>query len=514
MPWRVTFACLIATLTSTAQSRTPTLIPDIESDLRAQPAPHDWRAKPSTFNLITVDPRARSGKVWIRKSAEGLVVAGQVDGPPPDFPPSAAGLMTKDHVEIWLAVTPNPEFDTMVWDYRQGSIALPEGEKSCPDAAAEGDIPEEERERWVENCQKWVRWQRSYRAQLTRLFARQWQLAPQAGAETFAQPALRTLANLSQNPSDQQLAPWPKALDAPRLLATPDSSPAGGYRFETVIPWRMFPPSGVATIQDVQILVEVFSPAPAGAKNGPYSTTAPGRRYGNFASFNLARFTTPRRYRLTLCDEPLSGYFYPSDSEMIASTFFFQHVVGSLESAALSDIRIDMHHYSKEVAPGKLLCGPRLYYFDSVRRTKLIVPGTDPGIGQIEVGEEDLGLRRDSNGRLLIRHGPREAEYNEGNGLGRCAACPVGALDIYSMDSTGSLETLLTIMTDRVDPVPGGLEDLDIQVSRDWSRVVVYLKTDDKWSSQAYCRKAGPYEKCGTPGHAAPPEPRTMRFDQ
>ncbi len=58
---------------------------------------------------------------------------------------------------------------------------------------------------------------------------------------------------------------------------------------------------------------------------------------------------------------------------------------------------------------------------------------------------------------------------------------------------------------------------MDIQLSKDWSRIEVYRHkaetAENTWEDEFYCRKDTTYEKCGT-AKKRPPQPRTLNLNQ
>ncbi len=428
------FLWLCCTLALAAE-QTPVNVPDAAKDFAAS-AVHNWRNQPPTFTLTAAVPGARAGRVWVRKTHEGLVIAGEVDGAPPEFPSTADALISKDHVEIWLAQQPSPELPVMGWGNQFGEIQLPQGRNSCAEGGKESNVGD------VNLCQEWAKVQNAYRIQLKRLFARQWQLSPQVTVETFATAAYRAIGDESRaGRRTTNVAELLKPSGVPALKAQPN--PSGGYDFETLISWDLFPPSSQVSLQDLYLLVEVFNAAPPGKKSGPYSSTAPGRGYANFASFNRIHFEQPRQFTITPCeypavganffDEPAKGYFLPSSEGVINRTFVLQnHFEGyAYNATGFSPEIVPTSFFWKKLAENKYICGP-LARISASGKAADLVEKTSEGPRQITITKDSFDVLALPDSSLLLRDGPR-VTYSK-FGSGQCGACPGTELNIYSID--------------------------------------------------------------------------------
>jgi hypothetical protein len=507
---------LAFTILSTAQQK-PVLVAD-------GVAPSDWHSQTPTFVLTPAGPGARPGQVWVRKSPDGLLIAGHVDGAPPVFPAHAGELMTKEHLEIWLAVEPNPEMPVMGWGNQFGDIDLPNGELSC--AAALKDVSGDDVDtELTENCQSWARKQRSYRIQLKRLFVRQWQLAPQVGVESFAAPAYRQIEQIFAGSKAEDAVSLPKELKpegVPEMKVKLHSG--SGYDFETLIPWKLFPPAKDPAVRQVTLMVEVFAPALAVRKSGVYSTTAPGRGYADFAAFSQIQFGRAKEYQISPChysatvpdawgDGTHTAYFFPSQEELVRKTLALDNYRAgyAYEPAGLSPEVGSSEFFWKNVAPGEYLCGPPLRYYKGGAGTDL-KSGFNGHKRQsaLYIDKDDFDVHRLPGGPLLIRNGPRTTILTR-FGTGTCGACPVGELAVYSLDQNLKLSELLNLS----DVVGNELDDMDIQISPAWDRVGLYRHKQDAetWDDEFYCLKGTSYEKCGT-AQTPPPEPLTLKMKE
>lgn len=523
---RLIFFCLIIGLTCAAV-QSPVSVPDVSPAYSSTAAPHDWHGLPPAFTLTPGGPGARTGKVWVLKSEAGLVIAGYVDGSAPAFPASAAELMEKDHVEIWLSAVPNPELPVIGWGNQFGDTELPKGEDSCADVGkATGQELDKE---GIEQCVEWANKQKSYRVQLKRLFARQWQLAPGIGIEAFATPAYQTIEQkFTAGMKDYEVNP-PKDLKpqsgVPTLQARPS---AQGYDFETVIPWKLFPPVNSVSVRDLSLLVEVFSAAPPGKKMGPYSTTAPGRGYAAFAAFNRISLERPRQYTIGDCDYPVvgldlldmqkKGYFIPGDTAVVSDTFILENYrMGyAYEPSGLSPGTRATHLFSRQIASGEYLCGPALRIFKAGKANDFTLPEEDIGRHAIIVDREAFAVHSQPSGVLLIRNGP-QVTYSK-YGSGQCGACPRVRLELYALAPDLTFEPLLDIY----DVIGNDFDDMDVQLSPDWTRISVfrhrsqYMAEEHKagWEDEFYCLTQGAYKKCGAVADTPPPQPRSVVIEE
>jgi hypothetical protein len=295
----------LATTLALAQTSTPVNVQDADPEFAAS-TNRDWHALPPTFQLQPATPGARTGQIWVRKVPEGLLIAGHVDGSPPDFPTSVADLTTKDHVEIWLAQQPNPAFPPIGWGEQHGDYEFPKGENSCEENVEA--LPSNDQ--IVGECKQWVRQQIRFRRKLRRLFVRQWDLAPNVGAETFASIAYATIA--------KNVIHDLKPDGVPAL--TVQTATVGGYDFETLISWQMFPPLNTTRVQDLYLVVRVFGPSRPSEKHLRYSSTVlpshhePARRNDSeqlhravFSGSDHIRLEHPREYTITPCHYDVIG---------------------------------------------------------------------------------------------------------------------------------------------------------------------------------------------------------------
>lgn len=521
----LTFFCLITGLTCAA-GQSPVSVPDVGPAYSGTAAPHDWHGQLPSFTLTPAAPGAPAGKIWVRKSEAGMVIAGQVEGASPDFPKSVAELMAKDHVEVWLAVVPNPVLPVLGWGNQFGDNELRQGETSCAtEKNIAGDPPDQQD---IQQCVEWVKRQKSYRTQLKRLFARQWQLAPGLGKEAFSVPAYQAI---QQNfiGSDKEFSPEPpKELRPQESVPELKTKPAEhGYDFEILVPWKLFPPVNSTAPREFYLLVEVFAAAPPGKKTGAYATTSPGRRYADFAAFHRLTFENPRQYTISECayppmgldflSKPLPGYFFPGESAVVAHTFVLENYRAgyAYKPAGLSPVTRSTDFFSRELAPGEHLCGPALRHFKAGKGTDFTLAGEE-GRHAVIVDKAGFDIHKLSSGTLLVRNGPQSSYSLFGSG--QCGACPRVELQVYSIAADLRIKRLISIY----DVIGNFIDDMDVQLSPDWERISVYRSHSEYasdehppgWDDEFYCLRQDTYQKCGVPAHNPPPEPRTIKIEE
>jgi hypothetical protein len=118
--------------------------------------------RPPDITLVPHGPDARHGHVWVQSVGYGLLVVGEVDGGPPDFPRNKNLILERDHVEIWLAGAKDPELPPIGWGNRfQEEVTLPNGADSCADWVKKS--VSENTEAMEKKCRRWADMQSHYR---------------------------------------------------------------------------------------------------------------------------------------------------------------------------------------------------------------------------------------------------------------------------------------------------------------------------------------------------------------
>jgi hypothetical protein len=508
-----------------ADAASPIMIP--ESFLKFdRSAPQKLEGNPD-LELIPQMEGARTGKVYLRKTFKGLIIAGTVTGGTPQFATTAAELMTKEHLEIWLGVTPNPELPAIGWGNQFDDIELPQGEASC---AGLGKTTSSVSNVKLEECQEFVRKQKRYRVYFNRLFVRQWQLAPNVAVERFAAMAYQTIeerfgAGKDHNPEMLPKLLKPSGVPESVFRTRPDST---GYDFEVLVPWKLFQPTDNKTLKDIAVLIEAYAPAVPGEKFGVYATSAPGRRYGTASTFNQARFAEERTYELTPCDYDLNGLdihdkqvkalFFPTESQLISDTFILENYkMGyAYGPSGLSPRARPTHFFWKQLEKNEYVCGPTLRYKKGDQVAELETTDNQSTSQVVIEEEKSFDVRRLSDGILLIKDGPRQTWSKYGSGM--CGGCPRAFAQFFTFSSDFKVRRVFQMY----DVVGNEISDVDVQVSPDWSRIAVYrLKADlspggnqpePTWRDQFYCFKNKTYGECEPEAHSPAPEPRTLTF--
>jgi hypothetical protein len=144
--------------------------------------------RPADITLVPHGADARHGHIWVQNVGYGLLIVGEVDGDPPDFPRNKNLILERDHVEIWMADARDPELPPMGWGDRvEEAVTLPNGADSCADWAKKS--VSENKEAMEKKCQRWADLQAHYRPYFKRLFVRQYLVTPDYAVESFAGPA-------------------------------------------------------------------------------------------------------------------------------------------------------------------------------------------------------------------------------------------------------------------------------------------------------------------------------------
>ncbi len=492
------------------------------------PAPvSEFTNIPPDIILIPDREGARQGRIWVRTEGEGLLIAGKVEGEPPDFPQAKNEMLLKDHVEIWLAGAPDVEMPQLGWADYFGGTYLPKGSRSCADF----EWPPQEQSEAEKKCRDWADQQLNYRRYLKRLFVRQWLVAPGFYTESFATPAYRELLTKFGGAREIYVNDGPRLLEPRGQVRTWMFSDGSGYSFQIFVPFTALPPLSSLKISELYLLVDVFGPAPSGKKTGAYSSSSSARVYGEPKTFNRVRLDEPVSYRLTPCNLPLLGmdmeqelseqrpthpaWFVPSSksaSSYEAETFALMNdIVPSREGPGGPSPGIRLTHYFwNRVGPEEWVCGPPLSHQ---------IHGESESFPYV-VSRDGFEAKRLPDGDLLIKNGPRV--YNWASNA-QCGACPRTELAIYDLGKDRKIFEAL-----RLDGIVDGTQFIsqDFTLSPDWSRVTEYDQAADEndeagfWSSTTYCLKmdeekyetsAPIYKPCGQRKNVQPPNPPVLK---
>ena len=184
------------------------------------PVPQGIYAAPPTMSLIPHSPLAHAGSVWLRSTPNGLHIFGRVQASDDNFrwPRQKSEMLSSDHVEVWLAASPDVSMPDIGWGNQFGPNVLASG-KDCAKLLTDinnGSVPQ------IAACERWYNQQTQYRQYLRRLFVRQWLIAGDEStgrAHVFEDFASAAWAGLSTSFFSEDLPGAFVALDVGALLA-------------------------------------------------------------------------------------------------------------------------------------------------------------------------------------------------------------------------------------------------------------------------------------------------------
>lgn len=497
----------------------PISVPQMQSS-GLQGSIADFRSMPPDITLIPHGESARNGHLWIRNLGYALVIAGEVDGDSPDFPKNQNWILSKDHVEVWLAAVTDVPMPVIGWGNQYKENEFPKGQDSCADFGRQPgspDLPEARQKK----CRDWVATQQRYRPVFKRLFTRQWLLTDYYSVESYAAPAFEAITRDFASDQPQYSEEVPATLKPQGKVQmwvgrqwVSHDRPA--YTFQIEIPYLSFPPLPTLVLRDLRLMVDVFSPAPPGKKMGPFSTSAPLRVYGKPETFNWIRLDPVRAFQMTPCDigltgtdkhrEDHSGWFIPHASESTgwqSDAFVLVNESHGYDDGpdGLSPVVRRIHNFWHGIDTGEWVCGPDLTY----RKGE-----TTKRLGET-VGEEGFDAKRISDGTLLIKSGPRSYGINS---MGQCGACPRVDMRIFSVDKDFKLSEALNLSG--IIDTNGQSEDFSL--TGDWSKVTQFEEEaeNDKgepgaWSSTTWCLGDAEYRKCEQKQNVEPPDPPLLK---
>ena len=500
-----------------AQQTKPVAVPEIHPPVIGSSI-GEYEQLPADMTLVPRGAGARAGRLWVRNIGNGLLIIGDIEGGAPDFPRNRSFLLSKDHIEVWLAAGSDVDLPEIGWGNQFGETLLPKGPNSCADYVTNPAPQADELKKKESKCREWAATQEHYRGYFRRLFLRQWILTPDYAVESFASPAYEEITQKFASDQQRNSAEVPEALKpqgAPKIWLQPSPK---GYTFQILVPYVFSPPLPSLEVRELRLLVDVFSPAPAGKKTGQYSTSSPARVWGKPETFNALRLNPPRVFHLTPCDMALKGadayrdvkdaWFIPkSGQEWEYESDAFLVVNGSggyrYEPDGLSPVIRPLHYFSHNVSPGEWVCGPQLTY----------KKGLKTEVFGETVAEQGFDARRAENGDLLVKTGPR-VYYSE-FGTGQCGACARTELRIWEITPDMKIFEALGL-GDIVDSGTGASQDFS--VSPDWSQVTEYNQgnMDEEgnpasWSSTAWCLGKDGYKECGKKDNVQPPDPPVLK---
>lgn len=449
----------------------------------------EWIGLPPTFALHTSQSGGRHGSVWIRQVPEGLLIAGNVDGPAPDFATSTEDMTRKDHVEVWLAPPTQPLLPPIGYGDQSQEISNIE--------ACGGE----------QKCREWFQKMVVHRRLMGRTFVRQYGMSPGAVFEAFAKPAYeQMLAPIEPNFQKYVAAVAPSG--APTFLSAP--SGAGGYSFEALVPWEAFPPFASLQLRRFQLMVDVFSAHTGASKDQPYSSTSASRRYGDPSSFNTVALETGRQFHVTACGYPLAGrnqlgesgpaLFFPQRAEDVTRVFRLLNFE-PIYSFYLSPITEVTDFAEKQMPDHAVVCGPRL----AVARNGAVQRFAR------DVDPATLDVKMEPDGSYLLLSGPTWKRATKSQDVGCCEGLPMIDFHVWVISPAGKIRQ---IFEDHVlmSGIALGVVDMDVEVNPDATKITTFVALfstvdhESHWSSATYCRKGLAYKRCGHDDDASPPK--------
>ncbi len=540
-----------------AQTKTQTSIQSVEiiqvhhttqKEIASRPLAGHVRVwdMPPTLTLIPHSPQAHTGKVWLESTDEGLHIWGKVQADEQGFhwPKEKSEMLSSDHVEVWLAGSPDVSMPAIGWGNQFGQDEL----ASLTDCKQQGDVQRTDTTatEQIQSCERWYNEQVRYREYLPRLFVRQWLLAGAgryagggnggtlATGHSFEDFASTAWAGLSATlfPEDLPTALKPRQEDGfvaetddeMRQTTRTDGSgkPYGwsvrsGYFFHVFIPYSAFPPVQQLKLTDLYLAVDVFSAASAGHKMGEYSSTAPARQWGKPETFNHLQLTVPHAFSFTPCDYKIeqddlygnkhAAWFFPTvpgiDADLHSTVALVNPAGGYMyEPAGISPEASQATYFWKKLANGATVCGPRLAWRNDaeIKRSKFIVD------------QNYLEAKSLPDGWSLLRSGPSTHTHSQ-FGSGMCGSCEIVDFDIFAVSPQGEITSALHIDQDLSGEreSPSGA---DLSIAPDWTKITLYREFEEpnnNWTSVTYCLNGHVFEQCGESKKATPPDPANFK---
>jgi hypothetical protein len=521
------FAAIVFLLGTTVSARQhgPVIVPEIHAVNLSGSIVH-YSSKPPDITLAAKSKGARPGRLWIRNTGDGLLIAGDILGGPADFPHDPSSLLAKDHIEIWLAAGVDPILPAIGWGNQFGETQLPDGAASCssPDTEEGSSMYQSNSPKSLRACREWAAKQQTYRRYFQRLFLRQWVLAPGYARESFATPAFQQIssrfAGLYDGSIDDESPDAIKPSGAPKSWFA--RSP-NGYTFEVLIPYSIFPPLPSLNVSDLRLLVDVFSAAQPGQKSGAFSTSSSSRISGDPGTFNHIVLSPPRVFHMTPCDMPLTGkgvygterdaWFIPHATQPNAfqsDAFLIVNEAGGYwyDPKGLSPIIHPVHNFWTAAGPREWICGPQLTHMKDGHSVTF----------DKRIDSDGLATRRLANGDLLVKSGPFVDMVSK-FGAGQCGSCSYTDLEIFRITPDDKLDVALKLGNTLMGIAPFPLEE-DFSISPDWSQITDYQESADQngedgpWSSTAYCLQGSRYVECGKQENVTPAKSPLLNQEQ
>jgi hypothetical protein len=523
----VAFVFLFGT-TLSARQHAPVSVPETHA-ANFSGSIASYSSAPPDIVLTPKSSGARPGRLWIRNVDSGLLIVGDIQGGPADFPRDKNSLPSKDHVEIWLAAGVDPIFPAIGWGNQFGETQLPDGAASCasPDAEQGSSMYQPDSPKSLRACRGWAAKQQTYRKYFQRLFVRQWILAPGYATESFATPAFQQIssrfAGLYDGSIDDESPDALKPGGAPKFWSSPSRK---GYTFQVLIPYSIFPPLPSLDVTDLRLRVDVVSSAAPGQQSGAYSMSSPSRVLGDAGdpgTFNHLVLNPPRVFHMTPCDLPLTGsdvygterdaWFVPHSTQPNAyqsDAFLIVNEAGGYwyDPKGLSPIIHPVHKFWTAAGPGAWVCGPQLTYAKDGHSVTF----------DKQIESDGLATRQLASGDLLVKSGPLVDIVNQ-FGAGECGNCSYTSLQIFRITPDDKLDVALKLGNTLMGMSPFPVEE-DFKIAPDWSQITDFQESPDQngddgpWSSTTYCLQDARYAECGKQDNVTPPKSPLLNQEQ
>jgi hypothetical protein len=143
-----------------AQSGSVISVPSISLKDIPQASQNIYTTPPS-LTLIAHSPQAHNGNIWLRSADDGLHIWGKVEADEQGFhwPQQKSEMLASDHIEVWLATSPEVPMPEIGWGDQFGTAEL----GSLKDCASKVDPHTGGPGSGVENCERWYDNQVQYR---------------------------------------------------------------------------------------------------------------------------------------------------------------------------------------------------------------------------------------------------------------------------------------------------------------------------------------------------------------
>lgn len=211
-----------------------------------------------------------TARIWLAFTSQGLMVAGSVVDDAVFWPQEEGDLLSSDHLEIWLGF-PGVTMPELGFGSQWGWTDLP-----SPEVCAEAELGDENEQ---QACKSWVRQQLTNRGHYSRLFVRQFLLAPEGVTEAYWQPVRQGLAG------DSWLVEATNCCSGStsRFLRTAD-----GYSFEALLAHESWPATHSLPVLEARMLVDLVDNDQGYLVQESFLSSAATRRFGEPESWNLA----------------------------------------------------------------------------------------------------------------------------------------------------------------------------------------------------------------------------------